>query len=79
MDRNNLIKTFKEQWLLKAQGYHYAPQKIQKLIPIIQSYILKRLVKVKGNVTLLIDYVKDIYSERNNDYNGVRLLFVITY
>lgn len=78
MDKKNLIKTFKEQWLSKAQGYLHTPQKIQELIPEVQNYILKKgLKEVKDTVILMTDYLKDVYSGRYKNYNGTSLLFVI--
>ena len=36
MDRNHVIKVFKEQWLAKAGEYTHTPERIQKLIPEVK-------------------------------------------
>lgn len=78
METKNLIKTFKEQWLSKAECYIHTPQKIQVLIPKIQDYILKKgLKEVKESIILMSNYLRDIYSGKYKEYNKSNLLFIV--
>ncbi len=78
MDKNHVIKVFKEQWLAKAGEYVHTPEKIQKLIPEIRDYIAKNgLKEVKDKVYLIIDYLKDVSSGKYQDYSGKSLLMLV--
>ena len=78
METKNLIKTFKEQWLSKAECYIHTPQNIQGLIPKIQDYILKQgLKEVKESIILMSNYLRDIYSGKYKEYNKSNLLFIV--
>lgn len=78
MDKNHVIKIFKEQWLSKAGEYIRTPEKIQKLIPEIKDYIAKNgLKEIKDKVYLIIDYLKDVSSGKYQDYSGKSLLMFV--
>jgi len=78
MDKNNVIKVFKEQWLAKAGEYVHTPEKIQKLIPEIKDYIAKNgLKEIKDKVYLIIEYLKDVSSGKYQDYSATSLLMLV--
>lgn len=78
MNKEKLIKDFKEKWLSKAQEYIQTPERIKSLIPKIIEYLSKKgLGEVKEKVLLLIDYLTDIVNGNYKDYNVASLLYIV--
>ncbi|WP_251967856.1 DUF1232 domain-containing protein [Parabacteroides sp. AD58] len=78
MDKNEVIRIFKKDWLSKADDYVHTPKKLQFLIPEIKNYVCKNGIKdAKGEITLIISYIRDISTGKYSDYNGKSLLMLV--
>lgn len=78
MNKENLIKNFKEKWLAKAQEYIQSPEKIKALLPKIIDYLSKKgLSEVKEYILIFVDYLTDIVNGRYKDYNVTSLLMIV--
>lgn len=78
MNKENLIKNFKEKWLAKAQEYIQSPEKIKVLLPKIIDYLSKKgLSEVKEYILIFVDYLTDIVNGRYKDYNVTSLLMIV--
>jgi len=79
MDSKKVIEEFKlDNWLDSAKAYVTNATKLKSLVECAKDFIKKKgLASVKGQMSLLLSYIKDVAVGKYKDYNVLQLTLIV--